>query len=575
MPDTFSDIETRRNRAGDNAAVAESCIVHAHAWPAGQATREVTMSQSETHPTAGLRHISRSEVDERLGALVGNAAAVAAVASAVEGTLGPKGLNCMLVDRFGDVTITNDGVTILEKMEVSHPAARLVIEAARTQDREVGDGTTTATILASAMIAAGVERIRQGVPVTKVLEGLRAGIATARRALLELATPVSGPHDPLVRQAALIAARQDGHIADLVLEAARQVPSSRLVDDPAFRLADCVLAREGAASQVVNGIIVDKEPMNQQMPACVSPAGVILLDDALEPETMEEEALATEAGFQRYRELQADFGQQVGKLVAVGAGAVFVRRGVAETAEQVLTEAGVMVVRRVLASDLARLAAHTGARVIKRSALQRSEAELKQCLGQAQEVRHDRRLGQVLVTGGAGEPAATVLVGAATRETREEQERIARDAAAAVQAALRGGVLPGGGAAELAAMRAVQQVRTSVSTMAAHGVDCVAEALRRPMSQIVANAGFNPLEKVEAAVAAQAREDAACYGLDCDTGQVIDMHAAGVVDPAPVKLHALTAAGEIAEAILRINIVIRKKDQGGPGDTRPGEGPRT
>ncbi len=528
------------------------------------------MAGSESNTASHVRQVSASEVDEHLAALVGNAAAVAAVASAVEGTLGPKGLNCMLVDRFGDVTITNDGSTILDKIDVSHPASKLLIQVARAQDREVGDGTTTATILASALISAGVDRVRQGVPVAKVVEGIAIGMRVAQEAILQATVEVSGIDDPLLQRAAFIAGREDAEIAGLALRAAAGVPEAQLLSDPAFRLADHTLAKEGAESQVVAGLVIDKEPMNRQMPGEVSPARVLLIDDALEPEVIEEEALRTEAGFQRYMELQSQFKDDLAALVLSGANAVFVRKGVCEPAEEALTGHGILVVRRMLARDLARLAEFTGGAVVKRSGLRRSPEELGQCLGHAEGVVHDRRLEHIRVTGGAAQPAATILVGAATREVREERQRIAQDAACAVQAAARGGVVPGGGAAELYAMRRVQMARQTMSGLAAYGVDCVVEALRRPLAQIVSNAGFNPLEKVEEAIAAGVTHDSAAYAVNCDSGEVVDMIQAGVVDPAPVKTHALRAAREVAEAILRISVVIRKKDERVSGDGVPG-----
>jgi len=364
------------------------------------------MAGAESSTASHVRQVSASEVDEHLAALVGNAAAVAAVASTVQGTLGPKGLNCMLVDRYGDVTITNDGATILDKIDVSHPASRLLIQVARAQDREVGDGTTTATVLASALISAGVDRIRQGVPVTKVVEGLQAAMDVAREAIAESRVELSGIDDPLLQRAALIAGREDTELAGLTLQAAAAVPRDMLLLSDAFRLSDHTLAKEGAESQVITGLVIDKEPLNRQMPREVSPARILLIDDALEPETIEEEALRTEAGFQRYMELQAQFGDDIASLVLSCANVVFVRKGVAESAEETLTGAGVMVVRRALARDLARLAEHTGATVVKRTGLRRSPEDLGGCLGSAESVVYDQRLEHLRVSGGAGRPAA-------------------------------------------------------------------------------------------------------------------------------------------------------------------------
>jgi chaperonin GroEL (HSP60 family) len=513
----------------------------------------------------------RIEHEDRLSPLHGNAAAIRAVAAAVEGTLGPKGLNCMLVDRHGAVVITNDGSTILEQIDAAHPAARLLVHVARAQDREVGDGTTTATILASALIAEGVAQAERGVPVTRIVEGMRVGVAAAIDGITRRAMPISAMDDPLLRRAALIAGREQADLAELCLTAAAAVGRARL-QAADFRLADWIIARDGAENEVVQGVVLEKEPVNRQMPRDVAETSVLCLDDALEPEELDESAMSTEAGFAAFMRYQAEFREAMGRLAAAGVRAIFVTKAVHAIAEELLTEAGALVVRRLSGRDLHRVARHTGATLVKRAALRKPAEELAAMLGRAERVRVDERLGQIRVLSQAGESMATMLVGAATPEVREERRRVAEDAACAVQAALRGGVAPGGGAAELAAIADVEAARGSAGAMAAYGADCVLAALRAPLAQIAANAGFNPLEKVEAVLAAMARDGSTSLALHCDTGEVADMLVLGVVDPAPVKIHALRAAGEVAEAILRINTVIRKRDDNGAGETPAGEG---
>ncbi|WP_018084668.1 TCP-1/cpn60 chaperonin family protein [Desulfurispora thermophila] len=500
-----------------------------------------------------------AEVNESMAALVNNANAVRAIAAAVEGTLGPRGLDTMLVDKFGEVVITNDGVTILTMMEANHPAARMVINIARAQQEEVGDGTTTATVMAGAMVAAGVEQVARGVPVARVIEGLRAGVQEALQYISQKARPLSDLDDPALLQVALIAGREHQDIAELVVQAARLVGREKLLER-GYKFSDNITAREGAENQVLTGVIIDKEPVNRQMPRELRDCGVLVIDDALQPEEMEEEALATEAGFARYMELLQQHRAAVQKIIDLGVGLVLVDRGIDDTAEEMLTDAGIMVVQRVAARELRRAAEHTGARMIKRTGLKKDLAVLRGWLGRARRVYHDEKLEQVWIEEGAGKPAATVLVGAATAEVVGERERIARDAASAVQAAVRGGIVPGGGAIELAASRQVEKMRARLKGMAAYGVDCVVEALRRPLAQIVANAGFNPLEKMGDVLSAQAEQDSDSLAIDCDSGQVADMLAMGVLDPAPVKLHALRAAGEIAGAILRIDTIIKKRE---------------
>ncbi|MDO7788242.1 TCP-1/cpn60 chaperonin family protein [Desulforamulus aquiferis] len=500
-----------------------------------------------------------AEVNEKLAALMTNSNAVRAIASAVEGTLGPKGLDTMLVDKFGEVVITNDGVTILTMMEANHPAARMVINIAKAQQEEIGDGTTTATVMAGALVGAGVEQVAKGVPVARVIEGIRTGVRRALEAIKEKTLPMEDLRHSWVHQVALVAGREHQDIADLVVESARLIGRNKLLD-PNFKLADTVVSEEGASNQVFMGVILNKETINKQMPRNLDDVKILVIDDALEPEEIEDEALSTEAGFARYLELQSEFRANVQRIINLGVGLVLVDRGVDDIAEEMLTDAGIMVVQRVLAKELRRAAEHTGARIIKRTGLKKESMELEKYLGKANRVLEDEKLEQVWILNGYGKPMATVLVGAATEEVVGERERIAKDAASSVQASIKGGVVPGGGSVELAVAREVEKIRENTRGMAAYGVDCVAEALKRPLAQIVSNAGFNPLEKIGDVLAAQVEQNNSSLAVDCDTGEIADMLELGVLDPALVKIHALKAAGEIAEAILRIDTIIKMRD---------------
>lgn len=501
-----------------------------------------------------------AEMDEKLAALLTNVNAVRAIASSVEGTIGPKGLDTLLVDKFGDVVITNDGMTILTKMEVSHPAARMVINTAKAQEEEVGDGTTTATIIAGSLLAEGVNQVIRGVPVTRVIEGIKMGISHAIKLIQEKALKIQDLNDPYLARVALIAGRDNQDIAELTVSAARMVGKEKLLDKR-FKLKDTIVAKEGAENEVFPGIIIDKKRLNQEMPDTVDNAKILVLDDALEPEEVEEEALSTESGFRRYLELREEFKDNLEKIIKLGVNAVIVDKGVSDIAEEILTDAGVLVVSRVFSADLRKLCEHTGAKPIKRTGLKKSAQELSRFLGYADRIHEDEKLGCIRVMGGKGKPMATILVGASTQEVRGERERIATDAASAVQAAVRGGVVAGGGAFEIFCAREVEKLRQSQKGMQAYGLLCVAEALKTPLSQIVSNAGFNPLEKVGEVMARQAEEDNPNLGVDCDTGEVRDMVEMGVLDPALVKIHALKASMEIACAILRIDTIIKMKEE--------------
>lgn len=505
-----------------------------------------------------------SEIDEKLAALLTNASAVRAIASAVEGTIGPKGLDTLLVDRFGEVVITNDGMTILTKMDVNHPAAKMVINTAKAQEEEVGDGTTTATIMAGGLLSEGVNQVIRGVPVTRIIDGVKAGVRRAMEVIEQKAVKIQGVDDPLLYKVARVAGRDNRDIADLVVSAARLVGGDKLLDQR-FKLAEIIIAKEGAENEVFAGIIVDKKRVNEEMPESLDAPRILAVDDALEPEEVEEEALATEAGFQRYLALQEEFKANLKKVVGMGVRFIIVDKGMSDIAEEILTDAGVMAVTRVSSAELRKVCEHTGARAIKRTGLKKPEEELQRYLGSAEKVYEDQKLENVRVIGGKGKPMATILVGASTGEVRGERERICADAASSVQAAVKGGIVPGGGAVELACAREVEKMRLSQKGMQAYGLLCVVEALKRPMAQIVANAGFNPLEKVGDAMAKQTEDLNDSLAVDCDTGEIVDMMKMGIIDPAPVKSYALKAALEIACAILRIDTIIKKKDEGEKG----------
>lgn len=501
------------------------------------------------------------ELDEKFAAFLTNANAIRAVASAVEGTIGPKGLDIMLVDRFGEVTVTNDGVTILKLMDINHPAAKMLINIAKAQQEEVGDGTTTTTIMAGAMVSEGVNQILRGVPVAKVIEGIKHGTKKAQEILIAKSVPVKGIDDPVLKDIAYIAGREHEDIAQLVTQAAKLIGEEKLKEKN-FKLRDIVMAREGAENEVFLGVIVDKEKANKQMPGEVEDVRVLVIDDALGPEQIEEGALSTESGFAKYLALQEEFRENLKKLIELKVNLVLVGKGISQEAEEILTDAGVIALERVSAKDLERVAEHTGARIMKKVGLKKSIDEIKCYIGRAKKAYEDEKLGHLRIEGGEGKPMATILVGAATAEIVGERERIAKDAASSLQAAVKGGVVPGGGAVEVAVARELEREREKIKGMASYGIDCVIAALKRPLSQIVYNAGFNPLEKLEEVIYTQAEKGSDAIGVNCDTGELADMTELGVYDPALVKIHAIKAAGEIAQAILRIDTIIKKRDEG-------------
>ncbi|WP_091837680.1 TCP-1/cpn60 chaperonin family protein [Marininema halotolerans] len=493
--------------------------------------------------------------DSRTNALLDNAEAVRSIAAAVEGTLGPKGLDTMLVSESGEVIVTNDGVTILEKMAIDHPAARMVAQIARAQQEEVGDGTTTATLLAATLVEEGAKQVARGVPVAKVIAGIRRGVQHALEAMQQLAHPIWDMKDDWLQGIAYTAGREQEDVTDLVMEAALMVGREKLLEKD-FRLAEAVTAHPRVNSGVFSGLLVQGERLNLQVSNTKEIPRVLVLGGDLIPEPVETQS---EAGFRKLEENRELLVSTIEKLAESVVDIIFVEGEVDPIAEDVLSTADLLVVSNMSKEDINRVAEHTGARVLKRTTLVKPIEELQEYFGMAELVEYEERLGCARIISGAGKPFATILVSASTEEVVKERERIAKDAAAAVQAAVRGGFLPGGGAAELALAREVEKHRDLVQGMEAFGVSAVAEALHRPMSQVVANAGFNPLEKVEEVKALQWKRQSSSLGVDCDRGVISDMVDMGVVDPLPVKYHALQAAGEVSTAILRIHTVVSMK----------------
>jgi chaperonin GroEL (HSP60 family) len=347
----------------------------------------------------------------------------------------------MMVDRFGDVVISNDGVTILKLMEVTHPVARMIINTARAQQEEVGDGTTTATILAGALVAEGANQVMRGVPVTQVIKGIDIGIKESMALMKKYSRPVHTVEDPVLFEVACIAGRGDRELARLVLDGARIVGWERLQEKD-YRLADAIAARAGAENRLFMGLLLNKEPVNQEMPRTLQQVSILVIDDALGPEEIDDGARSTEAGFQYYLQARERYEKSLQNICGLGVNLVLVDRSIDDTAEQIFTEAGIMVLQRVSQRDLEKVCKHTGARKIKRSALNRAPENLRAYLGKADRAEVDDRLKHTCIINGKGEKWATVIIGAATEEVVDERERIARDAAASVQAAARQGVIP-------------------------------------------------------------------------------------------------------------------------------------
>ncbi|HBF36787.1 MAG TPA: chaperonin [Firmicutes bacterium] len=499
-----------------------------------------------------------TEVDQYMAALVTNCGAIRAITEAVQGTLGPKGLDCMLVDPFGGIMVTNDGVTILKTMDVNHPAARILISAAEYQEKQVGDGTTTATIIAGTLVSEGVNQVLKGVPVIRVIEGIRLGVARALEFLAELKTPVEDLTSPILHKIALIAAREHHDLANLVIEAARIIGPERLIAEE-FKLADQVIAIEGSESALIRGTIINRMPMNPEMPRRLQKTRILIIDDALEPLKIDNEALTTETGFNHQLHKEQELIANIKKIADLGIGAIFADRFICDFAEDLLTDLGIIGVQGVSGDEWHRLAEMTGARPIKRGSLSKPPADLEPLTGEIEQLVINDKFRQIRIFGKPNQNYVTMIAGANTKEVVGEKERIMKDAASALQAAWLGGAVPGGGSAEMSIARRMNE--KPLRDMAYYGYHCVIEALKKPLIQICTNAGFNPLEKVAEVLGRQEQLDSNAIGVNCDTGAIEDLSQLGIWDPYLVKYQAIKTAGEVGEAILRINMIIKMKEE--------------
>jgi len=396
----------------------------------------------------------------------------------------------------------------------------------------------------------------------RVIDGIKKGIAACIARLDNAAIGVDSLDDPLVPMVTSIAGRNDDAITSCIVALARHIGQARLLD-PLFRLSDRIMAEVSADHEVYPGLIIRTRRCNDQMPVRVSPTKILVLEDHLRPEELSDSALKSDAGFARFLAYQESFRKNLASFLSMEIKCVALEGGLDEYAEDMLTRAGILTISRMHGTDLKALADYTGARALKRTAIGWDESELASFLGFAGEVYEDEKLHHIRIAGGSGPSLATMLLGATTREVVGEKERIARDAASSLQAALKAGVVPGGGAFEISLIPLMREKRKELHGMTGYGIDCVIEALKRPMAQIISNSGYNPLEKIEEVLSRNEGEGGP-WGVDSDTGTLTDMKKEGIVDPALVKKHALMAAGEVAEAILRINTIIKMKESPSP-----------
>ena len=508
-----------------------------------------------------------------------NITAGKAVAESVRTTLGPKGMDKMLVGDTGSVVVTNDGVPILDEMDIEHPAANMIVEVAQTQEDEVGDGTTTAVVISGELLAKAEDLLDQDIHATILAQGYRQAAEKAKEILEDMAIEVDEDDTDILEQIAATAMTGKGAenakdtLASLVVDAVRAVADDEGIDTDNIKV-EKVVGGSIDESELVEGVIVDKERVHDNMPYAVEDADVALLDTAIEvPET----ELDTEVNVTDPDQLQQFLDQEekqlqemVDNLQEAGADVVFCQKGIDDMAQHYLAQEGILAVRRGKKSDINALARSTGARVISNI-----DDATEEDLGFAGSVA-EKDIGgdqRIFVEDVEDAKAVTMILRGGTDHVVDEVERAIEDSLGVVSVTLEDGqVLPGGGAPETQLALGLRDYADSVGGREQLAVEAFADAIDVVPRTLAENAGLDPIDSL---VELRSQHDggSTTSGLDAYTGEVVDMEDDGVVEPLRVKTQAVESATEAAVMILRIDDVIAAGDLKGGGSDDDDEGP--
>lgn len=489
-------------------------------------------------------------------ALLGNLEAVRAAKRAVAGTLGPKGMDTLLVDEYGNVLVTNDGMTILSRMEAPHPAARMLISAAGSQQEKTGDGTTTTAVLTAEIVERAAEQIQSGVPAVRVAQGILEARKAAAGYLAKMAGELPFDEQVLFRTV-LPAVRGRNELAGILTEAALLCGPEKLKSEE-FSLRSRISVHGRPEMRLVKGTVVNQTRALDRMPERLEQVRVLLLDDRLGPEEVRRETLSTEYGSRLYEEKRREFLALAGGMAGSGIRVILTTRGTEPDVLEMLARQEILVVDRAPYRQLRELSSQLAAPVIRMATLSEALRNPDAYTGLAGEVSVEQET--VIFSGGA-HPLPSLLIGGETPEISEELGRMAEDGAGTLQAAVRnGGVVPGGGVAELLTAEALEEEIRERTGATRYGWLALAQALRRPFLQMAENAGLSPLELLER-FREHTRNGGPPPGMDYDRGILVSREES-FDDPLYVKLSALAAASETAAAIVRIENIVRMKSYG-------------
>ncbi|RLI17652.1 thermosome subunit [Candidatus Bathyarchaeota archaeon] len=511
-----------------------------------------------------------------------NIMAAKIVAETVKSALGPKGMDKMLVDSFGDVTITSDGRTILDEMDIQHPAAKMMVEVSKTQDNEAGDGTTTAVVLAGELLSKAEELIGKNIHPTIIIDGYKKAAEKALEVLEKIAIPAGSETEEYLKKAAMtsmaskLVAEHREYLADLAVKAILAVAEKENekykvdVDDVKVEKKPGESLRD---TKLIQGIVLDKEVVHSGMPKRVENAKIALLDTPLEIEKTEFDAKINiespeqmEAFLKQEEEMLRDM---VEKIAAVGANVVLCQKGIDDMAQHFLARKGILAVRRIKKSDIEKLAKATGGKVITNM-----DDMTPEDLGYASLVE-ERKIGDDKMTfiEGCKHPrAVTILIRGGTERIVDEAERSLHDALCVVRDIVEEPkVLAGGGAPELEISKMLKRYAETLPGREQLAVRSFAEALEAIPVTLTENAGLDPID-ILSELRARHEKGGTWAGIEVHSGKVQDMTEAGVFEPLAVKKQIIKSATEAASMILKIDDVIAAGRMKTP-PTPPG-GPR-
>lgn len=499
-------------------------------------------------------------------ALRANITAAMAIAETVKSSLGPRGMDKMLIDTIGDITITNDGATILNEIEVQHPAAKLLVQIAKTQDDEVGDGTTTSVVIAGQLLKEAEELLDKNVHPTVIVSGYRKAEVKAREIIDSLAMRVDINDDETLKKVALTSIHGKSvssvkeHLADICVKAVKAITEER----NGKRVADInkiqLIKKQGGGlldTTLVYGVIVDKEVVHPGMPKKVTNAKIALIDAPLEIEKTEIDA---EIRISNPEQMKAFLDEEekmlrnmVEKIKSVGANVVFCQKGIDDVAQHYLAKAGILAVRRVKKSDMEKLALATGGKIVTNI-----EDLTSEDLGEAALVEERRVAGDkmVFVEGCKNPKSVSILIRGGLERLVDEAERSIIDALSVVSDVIEDPrVVYGGGAIEIEISKALRKYASTVGGREQLAIEAFAKGIEAIPRALAENAGGDPIDAL-AELKSLHEEGKITYGINGFTGKPDDMAKLGVIEPASVKIQAISSGTEAAATLLRIDDII-------------------